>query len=470
MTARGLIQAGTPVPCAGCLRFELSPFAWRDLAAALRSDPGLDFIGLWADTAQVHALFGAAAPMIASVPVEAGLYGALSAARPGAALFERAIADLWGHQAADAADARPWLDHGAWPTLRPLGERPVPNAGAPELPEMHAPPDGSDVATLGPLPPTLGSAPAYWHVATMRGRVVQVEARGGYGYRGVLAAMRGKPAAEAARVAARIAGTATVAHSTAFARAVEAALATPVPPRAAALRTLLGAVERVAVGLHAMAAVADALRRPRPELALARERLLAACGAALGHRLLMDAVRPGGVGPELGHGATTLDAALDAMPALDATWPPGLGVLTVAAALSWGVPGPAGRASGRLDPATPGGTVAGTGDLRTRMALRAAAVAADVTLARETLATLPDGPATAPLPSGTAEGLGFAKGPQGRVWHWVRLQGGVVTASFAIDPAWFLLPAVERAGQGTHPALLPAVAASFGLHLPGMDL
>ena len=455
--------------CAGCERFELSPLAWRDLPGALRASPGLDFIGLWADASHVHALFGAAEPIIASVPVEAGLYGTLSAARPGAALFERAVFDLWGYQAADAADTRPWLDHGAWPALHPLNPRPTPNAGAPDLPEMLAAPSG-DVLALGPLPPNLLDAPALWRVTVARGVAAQVEARGGYGHRGVLGAMRGKSPATAAPVAARIAGAATVAHSTAFARAVEAALGLAIPPRAAAIRTLLAAVERVAVSLHDIAAVAEALARPQPRLAMAREGLLAASAAALGHRLMMDAVRPGGTGPLDDGGATQLDAALEAVPGLSDAWPSGLGHLDVGDALLWGVPGPAGRASGRQDPATPGGAVGAAGDLRTRMRLRAAALAADVALARETLAVLPGGPVAVPLPIGSGEALGFAKGPQGRVWHWVRLGGGVLSATFAIDPAWLHLPAFERAGQGADPALLPAIAGSFGLHLPGMEL
>ena len=81
---------------------------WRVLMDSLRHDP-LGLLGLWADTSHVHALFlaGQAHPLLASVAVEAGAYPALSPVRPGAAWFERAIGDLWGHEATGGVDARP---------------------------------------------------------------------------------------------------------------------------------------------------------------------------------------------------------------------------------------------------------------------------------------------------------------------------------------------------------------------------
>ena len=465
--ATRLIRTGDPAPCAGAERFTLSPHAWRDLPAALRADPTLDLVALWADASHVHALFGATSPLIASVPVEAGLYGALSPARPGAALFERAIADLWGHQAADALDARPWLDHGAWTTLRPMADRPAPNTPTPEIPEFHAGPPNTTTQTIGPLGTGITDAPAQWHIATANGRVVQVEVRAGYAHRGALSLIRGRSPAAAARVAARISGAATVAHATAFARACESAANILVPPRAQALRTALLAIERIAIALHDTASPAPNLHDPA--LMHARERLLQAC-APLGHRLMMDVVVPGGLTVDLSPEATRhLDATLDTIPLLP-TPTSTHGQLPIAEALALALPGPAGRASGRLDPATPGAPLDPAGDTAARLRLRAAACAADIALARETLAILPEGPVLTALPPTSGEGLGHAKGPQGRVWHWTRLQGGIVTATFAIDPAWLLLPALERAAQGTPPAQLPTLAASFGLHLPGMDL
>ena len=469
MTALGLIRTGTPVPCPPVTRFELTPDAWRALAAALPAQPELVFIALWADAAQVHALFWCGAPLLASVPVEAGLYAALSSARPGAALFERAVADLWGHQAADARDVRPWLDHGTWPLLRPLSDRPAPNAGAPEVPEM-AERDGDRIGwgPLPPLPTPLASGPAHWRAAVAGDMVTALEARLGYAHRGITGLMRGKSPPGAARLAARINGAATVAHSTAFARAVEAALDTAIPPRAAALRTILGAVERVAVTLHDLHETAEACDLHAPELQAAREELLAACDACFGHRLLLDVVRPGGVHTEP-RAIEVLDAALALVPDPVLRWPR-LGVLPVSDALALAPGGAVGRASGLRDLRHAAATVASGGDVATRMALRAEAVAVDVALARAGLGVLPAGVAQTVPGHGSAEGLGVADGPQGPVWHWVRMAGGLVSASFAADPAWLHLPAFEAASVGASLDTLPGIAASFGLHLAGMEL
>jgi len=73
--------------------------------------------------------------------VEAGHYPALSPIWPGAAWYERMIRDLWGHAADAGTDARPWLDHGTWPLLRPMALRPEPRtAPAPPAADQPLPP------------------------------------------------------------------------------------------------------------------------------------------------------------------------------------------------------------------------------------------------------------------------------------------------------------------------------------------
>lgn len=468
LTASEIIRAGAPALCHPWPRYDLSSEAWRAMAAGLETEPGLQFLALWADPGQVHALFHAGAPLIASAPVEAGLYAALSAARPAAGLFERAAADLWGHQAADAADTRPWLDHGAWAALRPLSDRPVPNVGAQEVAEMLEP--AGEAIGFGPLPP-VWAGPAHWRVGVGGSGVTGAEARLGYAHRGVLQLMRGKSAQGAARFAGRIDGAATVAHAAAFARAVEAAVATEVPPRAVALRIAMLLIERAAVGLHDVHATAAALGIPAPQAAAARERLLAASEAAFGHRLMMDRVLPGGVHGEFtAEGAAILDAALEAVEAPEPRWPVGVGVLVSADAWRFAPGGVAGRAAGVPDPLSPGAALGGGGDVAARMGLRRAALLRDAARAREVLAALPEGQAWVMPGHDSAEGLGMAEGPAGRIWHWVRLSGGVVSACFAADPGWHVLPAAERAMRGAGLDALPGIAASFALRPAGMDL
>ncbi len=470
MSAAGLIRAGIPADCRPYPRRVLSPTAWSDMARALPSDPTLHFVALWADATDVHALFEADTPVIASAAVEAGLYAALSPARPGAALFERAVADLWGHRAADAVDVRPWLDHGTWPTLRPLSERPVPNpaaGAAAEPPDMLEFP--GDPIPFGPLPPTPGG-PAYWRATLAGGAVAGLEARLGWGHRGIQGLIRGRTPAAAAPLVARIDGAATIAHALAFAHATEAACGAEPLPAAEALRSLMLMLERIAVRLHDVGATAASLGAPPRAAAEARDALLAACADAFGHRLMFDAVCPGGVRAEPATAAlAALDAALAGVPPLRRGWP-ALGALRIEAALAFGVPGPVGRSAGRPDPAEPGAVLRTEGDLAARMALITEGVEADVDAARTALANLPVGPVSAPLPLRAGEGLAVAEGPLGPVWHWARLAGGLVRAWFAAAPDGLLLPALERAAVGVGVDDLAAHLASFGFRPAGTEL
>ena len=207
-------------------------------------------------------------------------------------------------------------------------------------------------------------------------------------------------------------------------------------------------LERIAVRLHDIGATAAALGAPWRVAATARDSLLAACADAFGHRLMMDAVRPGGVAAEPATAAlAALDEALAAVPPLRRAWP-ALGALRIEAALALGVPGPIGRAAGRPDPAEPGAALRTTGDLAARMASITDGIEADVDAARTALANLPVGPVFAAPPLRDGEGLAVADGPLGPVWHWVRLAGGTVRAWFAAAPDALLLPAAEQAAAG----------------------
>jgi Ni,Fe-hydrogenase III large subunit len=496
--ASAAIRAGQAVPCRPWPRYLLTGAAWDAMRAALAEEPGLVFQGLWADTAQVHALFLAPDPVVASVPVERGLYGALSPWRPGAALFERAVADLWGHRAADALDPRPWLDHGRWPVLRPLSARPMPNAAQPEPWEaLPAEGSGSHAIPLGPIHGIV-EAPSALRITAEGEGVVRLEARLGYAHRGALLLMRGKPVRAAAKIAARLSGADTVAHAWAFARAAEAALGAEAPPRAAVIRAVAAELERISGHLGALSAVCRLAGFPAltRQLASLREAVLRAVGVAFGHRLAMDLVVPGGVAGDLAPegGAALLGAAetvAAALPGLERSFAQegglalrlgGLGRASREVAARFAPGGVVGRASGRTHdarrglPYPPYGALAvevpveAEGDAAARARLRLAEIRESVRLARVLLGALPSGPLLATLPSGGGEGLGWTEGAHGEVWHWVRLDGGTVAAAFARDPGWLHWPVLEAAAAGAGVGEVPLIAASTGAGVAGVDL
>ena len=365
-TVDAILRDAPAEVCRPWLRYILRHDEWTALAQAAAAGARV-LVALWADTAKIHALFldPAALTIVAvSTPAEAGAYPALSPFLPGAALYERMIQDLWGHQATGAADVRPWLDHGHWLLSQPMSTRPGPpgqpgQPGQPAVPD-HFEPGDTMILPLGPIWGLLDEA-AHFRLSLNGPTILHAEALLGFTHKGTLALMRGKSPRIAARFAARLSGDATVAHSVAFSRAAEAAMEVQVPARAVALRIAMMEIERVASHLDTLAEVGRLADSPivRSRCSLLRETLVRASDIAFGHRLMMDCVIPGGVaidiaesGPEailraLGDVASQLPSIrrLHDGAALSSRLV-GVGRAGGALAASLGVGGVVGRASG----------------------------------------------------------------------------------------------------------------------------
>ena len=385
----------------------------REAWARMAADPNLSLLALWADSQQVHALLRRdAAVSFVSTAIEDGGYPALSPVRAPAVWFERVICDLWGHSAIGGTDQRAWLDHGRWGLGVPMAVRPGPAASS-EPPEFAMAAD-LDQVPLGPVGGDIQPA-AHLRLGVWGEAVEQFELRLGYTHKGVLALMRGKSPRAAARFAARLVGETTVAHSLAFARATEAALACEVPPRAVGLREVMAKLERILWQLDRASAIAEADGLPSSPIARGAEALRTAANAAFGHRLMMDCVVPGGVATDIASGG--LEAIERALPRL---------------------------ACQELG--------------ETTRTLQGA------------LRTLPDGPIAVPLPVTSGEGLGHALGPAGEIWHWLCLDHGQIASAFMCDPGWARWLHLGSAVVGAPLEHLPRTLASLGLSSSGVDL
>jgi Ni,Fe-hydrogenase III large subunit len=500
-TAAAIIRAGAAIPCRPWTRHVLARADWTAMTQALAGQPALALIALWADPSDAHALFldeADGAVLVASTAIVEGGYPALSPQRPGAAWYERMIRDLWGHAALGGTDDRPWLDHGRWPHSHPLAARPGPMGPAPEPPEF-LPVEGEDLhqIPLGPIYAGI-TEPGHFRFTCQGETVVRLEVRLGYAHKGTLALMRGKTPRAAARFAARLSGDSTVAHAIAFARATEAALGVDAPPRAATLRAVMAEIERIANHLGDVGALCNdagfafALAR----FGLHREAMARAAAAAFGHRLMMDAVVPGGVVADLApDGPAAIAAALTALerelPELIRVYEShaslidrmvGTGILTDDLAQRFAAGGYIGRASGRafdarrlpgyppydgLEVAVP---VLHGGDVDARMRIRLAEITESIRLLRVLLDTLPDGVLTVPLPMGSGEGIGCVEGFRGDIWHWLRLDNGQIAAVFLRDPSWAQWPLLEAAVEGNIVADFPLCDRSFNCSHSGVDL
>ena len=479
MNSADIIRGAPTVPCRPWPRYTLSAEQWT----ALTPD-GLGLLALWADTAVVYALFGSSGGQIllASTPARDGAYPALSPRFPAATLSERTVQDLWGHQAQGGLDTRPWLDHGRWGVAHPLAARH--GLGSGDTDYAFRPADGMQI----PIGPVLGhpAEPAHIRVHAAAEVAMAVEVRLGYAHKGSLLLMRGKSPRAAARFAARLSADATVAHSVAFAGAAEAALGVEAPPRAIMLRGVMAEAERIATHLGDLAAACETLPRLAGRLGWHREAMLRAAHAAFGHRMMMDCVVPGGVAADLApEGAAAL---LTAAAALAAELPAlsirslgrGVGVTPAAALAAFAPPGLVGRAAGAPTdarhapgyPPYPAGAPAmrTTADVAARLQLREEEIVSSLALLRDWLASLPSGPMTVALPGTGGEGLAVAESPRGAVWHWLRLDAGLIASAFTADPSWRLWPVQEAASVGATMGELALIDRSFACARSGVDL
>jgi Ni,Fe-hydrogenase III large subunit len=227
-----------------------------------------------------------------------------------------------------------------------------------------------------------------------------------------------------------------------------------------------------------------------------REAMLRVAFSAFGHRLMMDAVIPGGVAQDLNAaGLASISQVLDALeaelpqlvrvytdtaslidrmqstgtlnPALAAQFAPG-GVVGRAS----GQPGDARRNPGyppydRLDITAP---VLEDGDVDARVRIRLAEISESIRVLRLLLEELPDGPISVALPIVSGEGVGWAEGFRGDIWHWLRLESGLITQAFMCDPSWRQWPLLEVAVEGNIVADFPLCNKSFNCSYSGVDL
>jgi Ni,Fe-hydrogenase III large subunit/Ni,Fe-hydrogenase III component G len=473
-------------------------------------------LGLWADRSaggslSVHVALrdesGEATDGVGVVSLlcPQGRFPSLGAVRPGAIRLERMMAETFGLVAEGADDSRPWLDHGQWPVRHPLGDAaastprpatdyaflPVEDASAPDAARIHQIPVGPVHAGV--------IEPGHFRFSCNGELVVRLEQRLGYVHKGTERLMAGKTPAEGARLAARISGDSTVAHGIAFARAVEAAVAIDVPPRAHWLRAVMAELERIANHLFDIGAICNDATFPLllAEMTILREMTLRAAADCFGHRLMMDRAVPGGVTADLDAGGIERLQALvatigprfkrlihiyDEKPSLlDRTV--GTGITRQALVHRFGAGGHVGRAAGRgqdarrnpsyppyddLDFEVP---VLPEGDVHARVWIRAKEVEASLGLLRQLLDGLPAGPIAVDLPAAGGEGMALVESFRGEILTWVRLGGdGRIERCHPRDPSWFQWPLLEAAIEGNIVADFPLCNKSFNCSYAGHDL
>jgi Ni,Fe-hydrogenase III large subunit len=468
---------------------------WKAAAATL-TEGAATLLALWAerngDAGIVHLALRRHDPAsveILSLATDNLHFPSIGHSHAAAILLERAVQDLHGMIADGLPDPRPWLDHGNWlpaHETKPYLFKPALGAGVHQIP-------------VGPV--HAGTIePGHFRISVNGDTVVRLEARLGYTHKGTMALMRGAPIAHAARLAGRISGDSTVAYAFAFARAVESALGTETPPRAAVLRGVMAELERLANHFGDIGAICNDGGFPlmNAHCAVLRERILRLSRACFGHRLMMDRIIPGGVAADLTDAdAKTITTELAALmkrfePLVelydktaslqDRTV--STGALNPVVAQRLGCGGYVGRASGqdfdaRRDKAYPPYervtmTVPrrDAGDVDARIRLRIEEIRQSVVLIRHWLQNLPIGKICSELQdiSDPRAAIALVEGFRGDIFAHVRVADGRVEDVFLRDPSWFLWPALEAAIEGNIVADFPLCNKSFNCAYSGHDL
>jgi Ni,Fe-hydrogenase III large subunit len=504
MTSLAVALSGAPVAADSrpWPRRAVDADLWRSLAGQL-GDGLWTLAGLWGDDGAVHmALLDAPARAmaIASLACAGGAFPSVGARHAPAIRPERAIQDLYGYRAVGAPDPRPWLDHGRWSVSAPLGARaPAPDA-PPSYAFLTAEGEGLHQIPVGPVHAGI-IEPGHFRFHAGGETIVRLEERLGYVHKGVEGLMAGASVERAAELAARVSGDSTVACSIAFARAVEAALGVDAPPRAVWLRALMAELERLANHFGDIGAICNdaSFALMHANTGVLRERVLRAAALCFGHRLMMDAVAPGGTAVDLA--ASGPAAIRELLATIRAAFPGlvelydntaslqdrtvGAGRLRAGLAQRFGAGGYVGRASGRRFDArrdlayppydrlrfeTP---VLTEGDVNARVWIRIREVEQSLALIDQILDALPGGQTRTALPAAGAarEGLALVEGFRGDILAWARLGAdGAVARCHLRDPSWFQWPLLEAAIEGNIVADFPLCNKSFNCSYSGHDL
>lgn len=442
------------------------------------------------------------------VPLTSPRLASLTPQFPAADRPERHAHDLLGLELVDHPQPHRWTRHQAWPETRyplrpddfPPSEKP-PGATPPDPDYPFARVDGSGVYEIPVGPVHAGIIePGHFRFHAVGEEVLRLEERLGYVHKGIEKLAVGRDAEGLARLAGRVSGDSTVAHTWAACQALERAVGCAVPPRALHLRAVLAERERVANHLGDIGAICNdvAFAFALAQLGRLREVWQRRSHQCFGHRMLMDVVVPGGVRGDIGVGGlgnlradhgdlrreveVLFDLLEDNPSLMDRLVTTGR--LDPETAGRMGAVGYVGRASGQafdarrdspyppydgLEVRVP---VFSEGDVAARMRVRMEEVRVSLDLMDELLDTLPPGATRAPWPAGAGgEGLGIVEGWRGEVLTYVRLDGaGRVARFFPRDPSWLTWPALEQLILGNIVPDFPVCNKSVNGSYSGQDL
>jgi Ni,Fe-hydrogenase III large subunit/Ni,Fe-hydrogenase III component G len=219
--------------------------------------------------------------------------------------FERQIHSLFGIVPAGIADLRPWIkfeDWGqdVWPLRKSFDPSQPLERVAGEYAWARAEGEGIYEIPVGPVHAGI-IEPGHFRFQAVGESVINLEERLGYVHKGIEKKFESMGWLDAVRLAGRVSGDSTVAHSIAYSMAVEAMTDCAVNPRSQWLRALFLERERIANHLGDIGAICNdaAFAFVLYQMMRLKEMMLRTNHQLFGHRYMMDKVVPGGVSVDL---------------------------------------------------------------------------------------------------------------------------------------------------------------------------
>src|SRR5262249_4877314 len=167
---------------------------------------------------------------------------------PAAQWLEREMQDLMGVIAEGHPDPRPLVAHDGWPpACHPLRRDFAPPdriAWPPRFAFSPVEGDGVFEIPVGPIHAGI-IEPGHFRFASVGESILKLDVRLAWKYRGLETLVRGSPQDRGLVIAERACGLCAFSHALAFSGAVEEAAGALAPPRARALRSLAGELERI---------------------------------------------------------------------------------------------------------------------------------------------------------------------------------------------------------------------------------
>jgi len=420
---------------------------------------------------------------------------------------ERHARDLFGIGIVNAPDERRWVRHQAWSgNHSPLRDEVM------CIPAESTPPDdsypfisahGSGVMEVPVGPVHAGIIePGHFRFHTVGEKVLNLEQHLGYTHKGIeLPWPRGRDVDGLARLAARVSGDSTVAHSWAACQAVETATGTEVPERALWLRALMAERERVANFFGDIGGICNdvGFAFAQAQLTRLKESWLRQNLNLFGHRMMMDCIIPGGVRAdveqerltpmvdEMRELAVEFSALIDMLEASESLEDRlmNAGKLTPDQAKMLGATGYVGKASGQdidarrdapyapYDKLSVEVPVFHAGDVAARAKVRADEVLISLRLIEQIIGRMTAGAVITPVveTGKPVISLGMVEGWRGQLITFVRLDAqGKVARFFPRDPSWLIWPALELLQQDNIIADFPVCNKSVNGSYSGQDL